>query len=69
MNDRTFQPAGAAIAALVAGLAPSAHAPSAHAPGAPVQEKSARAALRQAAAAMKAVAPFSTAQPKLPFDE
>jgi hypothetical protein len=68
MYDRTFQPAGAAMAAIVASLAPSAYAE-------PVQaEANARETLIAQAAKFKPAAPFGEdvakgAQLALPFSE
>jgi hypothetical protein len=61
MNDRSFKPAGAAMAALVAGLAPAAivEASQVQAPKAPgAKEAEARDALAQAAENFSAAEPF-----------
>lgn len=71
MVDVNFQPAGAAFAAIIAGLAPTAQvvAPVA----APVKtpgetENAARETLHDAAARMAPAAPFGAGQLALPFE-
>lgn len=68
MNDRSFKPAGAAIAAIVAGLAPAAIVEAAQeaAPKPqPAKEADARNALAEAAAQLGAAEPFG-AKPARP---